>query len=165
MPVICYDFRMASTGKAAEFYAAAELSRHGWNVVYLGGNFRDSDLCIEDPESGRVLWVQVKSFEDGKQKVILKKPQVTRWVGDDKWYIFVGIPKGTSSKPTHYYCLHSQEVHDHAVVSHRKFVEAGGRDTDFWGFNLTNYVSKKKDLLIPAYDAGKLHKSDRNFRF
>ncbi len=157
---------MSSSGKSAEFYAAAELARNGWNVVYLGGNFRDSDLCIEDTASDRVLWIQVKSYEEGNQKVILKKPQVLRWVGADKWYIFVGIPKNNLDKPpAHFYCLPSKEVHEHAVFSSKQFVDAGGRDTDFWGFNMKDYVSKARGLLIAAHSAERLIKADRNFKF
>lgn len=156
---------MSSNGKAAEFFAAAELVRHGWNIVYLGGNFKDSDLCIENEKEGRVLWIQVKAFQVGSQKVILKKPQAKRWIGDNKWYIFVGLPKDPNLQPTHYYCLPSSEVHEHASSSHDLFVGSGGKDTDFWGFNLTNYASKKKNLLIPAHNANRLHKADRNFEF
>ncbi len=157
---------MSSSGKAAEFYAAAELVRNGWNVVYLGGNFRDSDLCIQDTESERVLWIQVKSYEDGNQKAILKKPQALRWVGDDKWYIFVGLPKkDPTSPPVHFYCIPSKEVHAHAIASAKQFVASGGRDNDFWGFDIKDYISKKKNLVIRAYDPEKLVKADRNFRF
>jgi hypothetical protein len=155
------------SGKAAEHYAAAELARNGWKVVFLGGNFANSDLCIESPDGKRILWIQVKAFDEPRaQKVILKKTQVKRWVGPDKWYVFVGMSKSKREEPpAHFYCLSSRAVHDHATEGAGDFVRAGGKDTEFWGFNLRPYESKRKKLIIPAFDAESLKKSDRNFDF
>ena len=155
------------SGKAAEHYVAAELARHGWKVVYLGGNFANSDLCVESEDGERALWIQVKAFDHPRaQKVILKKKQVLRWVGLDRWYVFVGMSKtDINEPPAHYYCLPSKVVHDIAVEGADAFVGAGGKDTEFWGFNLKPYISKKKKLQIPAFDSISLKRSDRNFDF
>lgn len=155
------------SGKAAEHYAAAELARNGWKVVYLGGNFANSDLCIESPDGKRILWIQVKAFDELRaQKVILKKKQVERWVGSDKWYVFVGMSKSKRNEPpAHFYCLPSKVVRDHATEGAADFVRAGGKDTEFWGFNLKPYLSKRKKLKIPAFDSNRLRISDRNFNF
>jgi hypothetical protein len=155
------------SGKAAEHYVAAELARHGWKVVFLGGNFANSDLCIESSDGKRILWIQVKAFDDPHaQKVILKKTQVMRWTGDEKWYVFVGIAKETPDvAPAHYYCLPSKVVQDHAVVGTAKFIKYGGADTEFWGFNLRPYRNIRRGYEIAAFDAEELKKSDRNFQF
>ena len=153
---------MPSTGKAAEFYVSAELSRRKWNVVYLAGNFPDADLLIE--KNGRKLWIQVKSYRPNASKAILKKQPLNRWVGNDKWYVFVSLDEDDlKSAPEHYYCISSTIVRNKVEKDHKIYIAGGNnrQDSDMRGFHFRDSDHGR----IKAYDEKKLKKADRNFTF
>ncbi|MCR5861485.1 group I intron-associated PD-(D/E)XK endonuclease [Flavobacterium sp. J372] len=51
----------SQTGIAAEFYAAGELARMGYNVTFTFGNTKSIDLLVEKENSIRAI--QVKEFK------------------------------------------------------------------------------------------------------
>jgi len=159
---------MATSGKAAEFFVAAELSKRQWNVVHLGGNFRDADMCIEHKISGRVLWIQVKSTKPN-QAFILKEPGVSRWVAADKWYVFVSLDEKRSpgSSPEHYFCIPSSDVQSHASTSHAKYMNNAGRDGNKRkGSDMRKFHIKPADQgRVHAFPEKSLKKADKNFDF
>ena len=52
------------TGIAAEFYAAGELCRLGYNVTFTFGNTKSIDLIVE--KNGKLISVQVKGIQKTK---------------------------------------------------------------------------------------------------
>jgi hypothetical protein len=77
---------------AAQFYAAAELSRRGYLVSLTLGHAPATDLLAKSPR-GAPLYVEVKG-QQGKSDWFIRRPE-----GDDTVYLLVAVPTRELAKP------------------------------------------------------------------
>jgi len=77
---------------AAQFYAAAELSRRGYLVSLTLGHAPETDLLVRSPK-GAFLSVEVKG-QQGKSDWYIRPPE-----RDETVYLLVAVPTGALTTP------------------------------------------------------------------
>ena len=80
---------------AAQFFAAAELTRRGYLVSLTFGNAKFTDLMVETP-SKHLFSVDVKG-QSGKNFWIIKPPASE--LEEDRYFILVYVPKDVNEAP------------------------------------------------------------------
>ena len=132
-----------TNGTAAEYYAAAELTRRGYLASMTIKNTPGIDIVAVNSETEKMSCIQVKSKENlGKTKTwpLNKKDEKAR--GDTFFYIFVDldIKNGTNSR---FYIVPAATVAKKIKKYHEEFVANGGKDTDIRTFKLSKDEEEK----------------------
>ncbi len=111
---------------AAQFYAAAELTRRGYLVAFTLGNARTSDLLVSS-DSGKHFTIEVKGLS--KSNFWLFKRVQPR---DDLFYIFVAL--GKLGEHPRFNILSSAE----AMTEYDDYKSGFPQlESDMWGMNWT----------------------------
>jgi hypothetical protein len=102
---------------AAQFYAAAELSRRGYTVSFTLGNAKGTDLYVESPNR-KCFSVEVKGAKT-KSGWYVKESQSP---GAD-FFILVYVPVGDESPPPQFFVLTRRETENLVKQDVPKYME------------------------------------------
>lgn len=135
---------------AAQFFAAAELTRRGYQVALTLGNAVYTDLMVESP-SGHHFDVDVKG-QSTKGFWIVKK----RTPDDNRYFILVYVPRDSDEAPQ-YFILSSIEMENLIVQERdesRNKLENQGKiwdpnDNRFSGIKWTKAFEYKDWMILP----------------
>ena len=111
---------------AAEFFAAAELSRRGYLVALTLGNAPSTDLFAKGP-CGAALSIEVKG-QQGKSDWFIRQPE-----RDDTAYMLVSVPTGNVDKSgtPRFFIMTSTEIRE-AMDQYLRDRRARGTSDDKW---------------------------------
>jgi hypothetical protein len=147
MPV---QIRRHQTQWAAQFFAAAELTRRGYQVAITLGNAVFTDLMVESP-NGHHFDVDVKGQSTRSFWLIKQsKPE------DNRYFILVYVPRNSKEAPE-YFIMSSKEMEKLIVQvrdeSCKKLKEQGKiydpKDNRFSGIKWTNAVEYTDWMILP----------------
>lgn len=111
------------TGKAGEFFVAAELSRRKWYTALTFKNTPDIDILCSN--GNKIVEIQCKSTNNLKtRKAWLLSKKSENWKGINKFYIFIDL--NLFEMPI-FYVLPSQLVCDNLKSGHQKWLNTPGK--------------------------------------
>lgn len=111
------DRKRYRTQWAAQFYAAAELTRRGYLVSFTLGNAPVVDLLVVSPKNEHFM-IDVKGLSSKNFWLVKEhEPQ------DDLFYILVYLP--SDSQPPNFYIISSKEMAKEINALKQQTIDAG----------------------------------------
>ena len=83
------------TGRAGEYYVAAELNRRGAYAVTFTGNMPEIDVMASNDDTNRTVYIQVKTKRVDNWHISPKEGNKRR--KEDTFWVFVDLPDSGSA--------------------------------------------------------------------
>jgi hypothetical protein len=123
--MISEQLNKALSGIAGEYFAAAELSRHGLVAAVTLRNTRGIDIVVSRAGKNGSATVQVKTVQNGPAKWLLNKSD-EKSKGPNHYYVFV-VLHGRKGQPE-YWVVEGKYVAKYCRDNHRKWLSKRRRD-------------------------------------
>jgi hypothetical protein len=100
------------SGKAGEYYVAAEFSKRGILNALLPENFPDDDIIIGKKDGNEIGFVQVKASHSERSKTFPLYKRHEDWVNakDNQYVVFVLLGSNQKNEPPRYWIVEKKQV-------------------------------------------------------
>jgi hypothetical protein len=100
------------SGRAGEFYVAAELSKRAIPNALLTKNFADEDLMIGSKDGSKFGYIQVKSFHPDRADSFRLKDKHEQWVNsaENQFVVLVSLGSVKRNENPRYWIATRREV-------------------------------------------------------
>ncbi len=139
------------TGIAGVYYAAAELTKKGYNASILLNNSEIYDILAVDQTNHQQLLIQVKTTWDyrGGRKWILNK-KVEDFYNENFFYIFINL--FNEDKRPEFFIIHSKELAKKIKNGHQSWLETPGRKGQKHNENSMRQFSDKEGVYLEKWE-------------
>lgn len=113
--------RNQQTGRAGEYYVAAELNRRGAYAVTFAGNMPRIDVMASNTERTRTINIQVKTCRSGDWQTSIDEGKKCDTVQDEtRFWIFVHL--GPDTKPAEYFVVSDWWIRNNIYENHQSYL-------------------------------------------
>jgi len=113
--------RNQQTGRAGEFYVAAELNRRGANAVTFAGNMPKIDILASNTDQSKTVRIQVKTRRAGTWQCSIEDGGSMKDDHEnDSYWIFVDLAK--ENQPPEYYIVPNWWIRNNIYKTHKAYL-------------------------------------------
>ncbi len=114
--------RNQQTGRAGEYYVAAELNRRGAYAVTFAGNMPNIDILASNTDESRTVRIQVKTRKAGTWQCSIEDGRpMKRAPEEEKYWIFVDLSK--EYDPPEYYIVPDWWIKNNIYKTHSAYLK------------------------------------------
>jgi hypothetical protein len=133
--------RNQQTGRAGEYFVAAELSRRGAYAVTFAGNMPRIDILASNLDRSRTVSLQAKTRRVGTWQTSIDEGERCRRKEDEThFWIFVDLVDPPA--PSEYYIVPSWWIRQNIYQAHRAYLARQG------GVRAVNPSSKHHSIIV-----------------